>query len=162
MRREDGPGEGWRGTPQREHSCGPLGCIDAFVQKLTCAFLGTEEKAELVSGLLAAKEASGKSFTVIANELGLTNAFTANLFMNQARLTEALAPALQKAVPRLTNAQVAAMQRCPMRSFDTAILQVGTMRRFLRRPSFMLPQRDSVIQHRPPSTILNWVHPTGA
>eukprot|EP00959_Pyramimonas_sp_CCMP1952_P463881 9485664-Pyramimonas_sp.AAC.2 len=43
----------------------------------------TEEKAELVSELLAAKEASGKTFTQIANELGLTNCYVANLFMNQ-------------------------------------------------------------------------------
>jgi len=84
-----------------------------------------EEKAELVSGLLAAKEASGKSFTNIANELGLTNAYVANLFMNQARLTEELTPALQAAVPGLTAQQLAAMQRCPMRSFNEAILQVA-------------------------------------
>lgn len=77
-----------------------------------------------MSGLLAAKEASGKSFTVIANELGLTNAYVANLFMNQARLTEQLSPALQAAVPGLTAEQLAAMQRCPMRSFNEAILQV--------------------------------------
>lgn len=41
-------------------------------------------KYDLVSQLLAAKEASGKTFTQISKELGLTNAFTAQLFHNQA------------------------------------------------------------------------------
>ena len=40
-------------------------------------------KYDLVSQLLAAKEASGKTFTQISKELGLTNAFTAQLFHNQ-------------------------------------------------------------------------------
>lgn len=41
-------------------------------------------KYDLVSQLLAAKEASGKTFTQISTEIGLTNAFTAQLFHNQA------------------------------------------------------------------------------
>lgn len=40
-------------------------------------------KYDLVSQLLAAKEASGKTFTQISEEIGLTNAFTAQLFHNQ-------------------------------------------------------------------------------
>lgn len=41
-------------------------------------------KEELVSRLLTAKEETGKTFTQIAGELGLTNAYTAQLFYNQA------------------------------------------------------------------------------
>ena len=40
-------------------------------------------KLDLVGQLLAAKEASGKTFTQISEEVGLTNAFTAQLFHNQ-------------------------------------------------------------------------------
>ncbi len=40
-------------------------------------------KHDLVGQLLAAKEASGKTFTQISKEIGLTNAFTAQLFYNQ-------------------------------------------------------------------------------
>ena len=42
-------------------------------------------KNDLVGQLLAAKEASGKTFTQISKEIGLTNAFTAQLFHNQVK-----------------------------------------------------------------------------
>lgn len=42
-------------------------------------------KFDLVSQLLAAKEASGKTFTQISQEVGLTNAYTAQLFHNQVK-----------------------------------------------------------------------------
>jgi cyanate lyase len=38
-----------------------------------------------VERLLAAKEASGKTFSQIAAEVGLTNVYTAQLFHNQVR-----------------------------------------------------------------------------
>ena len=44
-------------------------------------------KHDLVGQLLAAKEASGKTFTQISKEIGLTNAFTAQLFYNQVKLS---------------------------------------------------------------------------
>ena len=40
-------------------------------------------KQALVSRLLAAKEATGKTFTQISREVGLTNVYTAQLFYNQ-------------------------------------------------------------------------------
>ena len=42
------------------------------------------DKKALVCRLLAAKEATGKTFTQIAEEIGTTNAYTAQLFYNQA------------------------------------------------------------------------------
>lgn len=45
-------------------------------------FLG---KQALVSRLLSAKEATGKTFTQISKEVGLTNVYTAQLFYNQVR-----------------------------------------------------------------------------
>ena len=43
----------------------------------------TTGKPELVSQLLAAKEASGKTFTQIGQEIGRTNLYTTQLFFNQ-------------------------------------------------------------------------------
>ncbi len=40
-------------------------------------------KQALVTRLLAAKEATGKTFTQISKEVGLTNVYTAQLFYNQ-------------------------------------------------------------------------------
>ena len=44
--------------------------------------LGAEKK-QLVFELIAAKEETGKTFTEISKEIGLTNAYTAQLFYNQ-------------------------------------------------------------------------------
>jgi cyanate lyase len=43
------------------------------------------QKAALVARLLAAKEASGKTFSQIAEEVGLTNVYCTQLFYNQVR-----------------------------------------------------------------------------
>lgn len=80
-------------------------------------------KNDLVGQLLAAKEASGKTFTQISKEIGLTNAFTAQLFHNQAQLKSGREEVLRKACPALTDELVAAMKRAPMRGFDSSILK---------------------------------------
>ncbi|KAF8071365.1 hypothetical protein HT031_001449 [Scenedesmus sp. PABB004] len=80
-------------------------------------------KEALVGRLLAAKEATGKSFSQLASELGLTNVYTAQLFHHQQQLQPRTVPALRKAVPGLTDGDVAEMQRAPFRRFDPAILQ---------------------------------------
>lgn len=80
-------------------------------------------KFDLVGQLLAAKEASGKTFTQISKEIGLTNAFTAQLFHNQAQLKSGREELLRKACPALTDELVAAMKRAPMRGFDSNILK---------------------------------------
>ncbi|DBA95736.1 TPA: hypothetical protein ACH3X3_013571 [Trebouxia sp. C0006] len=83
----------------------------------------TRGKHDLVGQLLAAKEASGKTFTQISKEIGLTNAFTAQLFYNQAQLKSGREEVLRKACPALTDELVAAMKRAPMRGFDPSILK---------------------------------------
>jgi len=80
-------------------------------------------KTELVNGLLEAKRKSRKTFTQISEEIGLTNAYTAQLFYNQAQLKASTAPKLREAVPALTIEQVELMQLCPTRSYDESILQ---------------------------------------
>lgn len=55
-------------------------------------------KKELVHQLLTAKEASGKSFTEIGGDLGLTNMYTAQLFHNQACTLPAPVPPIGRSL----------------------------------------------------------------
>eukprot|EP00928_Gymnodinium_smaydae_P037329 TRINITY_DN25934_c0_g1_i1.p1 TRINITY_DN25934_c0_g1~~TRINITY_DN25934_c0_g1_i1.p1 ORF type:complete len:197 (+),score=29.11 TRINITY_DN25934_c0_g1_i1:74-664(+) len=89
-----------------------------------------EAKAALVLRLLAAKAASGKTFDDIADEIGLTNAYTANLFHAQAQLKPGTAERLRKAVPGLASDDIELLKKAPMRSFDPSILQDPTVYRF--------------------------------
>mmetsp|Transcript_88911 Transcript_88911/g.254615 ORF Transcript_88911/g.254615 Transcript_88911/m.254615 type:complete len:182 (+) Transcript_88911:73-618(+) len=89
-----------------------------------------DEKCSLVARLLAAKEASGKSFDQIAEALGLTNTNAANLFYNQAQLKSDKVAKLSQIVPGISKEDLAAMQHCPMRGFDPAILQDPGVYRF--------------------------------
>lgn len=80
-----------------------------------------EEKAMLVESLLRAKSACGKTYDEIAAELGLTNAYVAQLFLNQAQLKPGRVAALRKAVPALSDTDLEHMQRCPYRSFNETV-----------------------------------------
>ncbi len=87
--------------------------------------------------LLAAKERSGKSFSQIAGELGLTNVFTTQLFYHQQQLRPETAQKLRQAVPGLQEADLEEMMRAPRRAFDPNILQVRR-----RRPGVAWPALD--------------------
>ncbi|CAE8696245.1 unnamed protein product [Polarella glacialis] len=89
-----------------------------------------DEKCTLVARLLAAKEASGKTFDQIAEALGLTNTNTANLFYHQAPLKSDKVAKLSQLVPGISKEDLAAMQSVPMRGFDPAILQDPGVYRF--------------------------------
>eukprot|EP00243_Klebsormidium_subtile_P004042 TRINITY_DN17816_c0_g1_i1.p1 TRINITY_DN17816_c0_g1~~TRINITY_DN17816_c0_g1_i1.p1 ORF type:complete len:164 (+),score=55.12 TRINITY_DN17816_c0_g1_i1:220-711(+) len=82
-----------------------------------------EQKEALVQRLLAAKAKSGKTYDQIAKEVGLTNAYTAQLFFNQAQLKPDTAPKLKAAVPDLSDADVEEMKKEPMRAYDPTIIQ---------------------------------------
>ena len=90
------------------------------------------EKATLVRELLQAKESSGKSFTQIAKETGLTNAYVAQLFHRQAPLPGPMAETLQRSVPSLTDDHIHAMKKIPLRSYDPSILQDPTIYRYVK------------------------------
>ena len=76
------------------------------------------------SRLLAAKEAAGLSFDQLAVSLGLTNTYTAQLFLGQAQLKPTTAPKLKAALPTINDDDLAAMvAHFPMRGFDEKILQ---------------------------------------
>lgn len=80
-------------------------------------------KQALVSRLLAAKEATGKTFTQISKEVGLTNVYTAQLFYNQAQLKPDRVEKLKKAVPEIKEDDIKIMKRVPFRSYDESIVQ---------------------------------------
>ncbi len=59
------------------------------------------EKKELVARLLAAKEASGKTYDELADALGYCNVYVGQLFHAQAQLKEDAVSKLAKLVPEL-------------------------------------------------------------
>ncbi len=81
------------------------------------------EKKELVARLLAAKEASGKTYDELADALGYCNVYVGQLFHAQAELKEDAVSKLAKLVPGLNKELLAEMNKCPMRSYDPAIIQ---------------------------------------
>ncbi|PRW33314.1 cyanate hydratase [Chlorella sorokiniana] len=90
-----------------------------------------DQKVAFVDQLLAAKAASGKSFDDIAAECGWTNAYTAQLFFNQAQLKPGSAGKLKKAVPQLSDEAIAVMQHAPMRGWDPELAQEPHVYRML-------------------------------
>ncbi len=71
------------------------------------------EKKELVAKLLAAKEASRKTYDELADALGYCNVYVGQLFHAQAQLKEDAEPKLAKLVPRLVKELLAEMRKMP-------------------------------------------------
>eukprot|EP01036_Dinobryon_divergens_P031367 gene31367-40753_t len=91
---------------------------------LRTILLSSRKKDELVERLLDAKSASKLTFDDIAAKLGVTNAYAAQLFMNQAHLKPATAAKLKEAVPQISEEDLQEMMKIPsMRSFDPSIIQ---------------------------------------
>ncbi|KAF3328079.1 cyanate hydratase [Carex littledalei] len=80
-------------------------------------------KLSVVRRLAEAKELSGKSYTEIAAETGLTNVYVAQLLRRQAQLKPDTAPKLRKAIPALSDELVELMMAPPFRSFHPDIIQ---------------------------------------
>ena len=89
----------------------------------------TPTKASVVSSLMAVKRNSGKTFTQIAAETGLTNVYVAQLLRRQAQLKPDTAPKLRAALPDLTEIHIRQMMEPPLRSYDPAIVQDPTVYR---------------------------------
>mmetsp|Transcript_14012 Transcript_14012/g.21865 ORF Transcript_14012/g.21865 Transcript_14012/m.21865 type:complete len:214 (-) Transcript_14012:195-836(-) len=80
--------------------------------------------AERVERVLAVKAESGKTFDDLANEVGVTNTYIAQIMLGQAKLTAHSAIALKQALPDLSDSDLDAMQQnFPFRSFDDSILK---------------------------------------
>ena len=74
--------------------------------------------------LETAKAASGLTYDEVADRIGVTNAYCAQILLGQARLTPGTAIKLQSALPELTTDDLQAMQNTfPMRAFDDEILK---------------------------------------
>jgi hypothetical protein len=83
-----------------------------------------EDIAERTERLLQVKADSGKSFNDIAKVLGLTNVYTTQLFLGQAKLSTEAAKKLKEALPAISDDDVRQMQTSfPMRVFDDDLLK---------------------------------------
>jgi len=77
-----------------------------------------------VQRALTAKSSSGLSYDELADKMGVTNAYAAQLLLGQAKLTAGTAPKLKAALPDLSDEDLASMQNdFPMRTFDDEILK---------------------------------------
>ena len=70
------------------------------------------EKKELVTKLLAARIASGKTYDELGEALGLCNVYVAQLFHAQAQLKPESEAGLVQLVPGLSKDLVAEMRNC--------------------------------------------------
>ncbi|KAF5465888.1 hypothetical protein F2P56_015853 [Juglans regia] len=88
-----------------------------------------ESKVSIANRLLAVKRNSGKSYSQVAVETGLTNVYVAQLLRRQAQLKPETAPKLKAALPELTEDLLQEMMRPPMRSYDPNLIQEPTIYR---------------------------------
>ncbi|KAK7354927.1 hypothetical protein VNO80_14169 [Phaseolus coccineus] len=88
-----------------------------------------QNKESTVARLQAAKHESGKSYSQLAEETGLTNVYVAQLLRRQAQLKPDTAPLLLAALPDLPEDHVREMMRAPLRSYDPNLIQDPTVYR---------------------------------
>ncbi|KAK7243092.1 hypothetical protein RIF29_37877 [Crotalaria pallida] len=86
-------------------------------------------KGDLVTRLQAVKEKSGKSYSQLAQETGLTNVYVAQLLRRQAQLKPHTAPKLRAALPDLPEELLLQMMKPPLRSYDPNLIQDPTVYR---------------------------------
>nr|XP_043609836.1 cyanate hydratase [Erigeron canadensis] len=89
----------------------------------------TPTKASVVKSLMKVKQDSGKTFSQIAQETGLTNVYVAQLLRRQAHLKPDTALKLRATLPGLTDAHINHMMQPPLRSYDPSIIQDPTVYR---------------------------------
>jgi cyanate lyase len=81
-------------------------------------------KADRIGRVMAAKAESGLSYDKLADKLGVTNTYVAQLILGQAKLTPGTAIKLQEAIPGISDEDLQDMQTSfPMRGFDDEILK---------------------------------------
>jgi len=86
--------------------------------------LDITQTAERVSRVTAVKAKSGLSYDELASKLGVTNTYTAQILLGQAKLAPSTAVKLADALPGITDDDLQSMQDdFPMRSFDDEILK---------------------------------------
>ncbi|XP_074282261.1 cyanate hydratase-like [Silene latifolia] len=85
--------------------------------------MATTNKMSVVEKLQQVKEKSGKSYSQIAEETGLTNVYVAQLLRRQAHLKPETVPKLRAALPDLSDELVNEMIKHPFRSYDPNLVQ---------------------------------------
>ena len=80
-------------------------------------------KKDIVAKLLELKEKSGKTYDDLAQALGVTNVYVAQLLRRQAQLKPGTAGKLPQVLPGITPDLIKEMQKPPVRSYDPAIIQ---------------------------------------
>ncbi|KAL4297670.1 hypothetical protein GQ457_12G004450 [Hibiscus cannabinus] len=90
---------------------------------------GSQSKADISSRLQIIKQKSGKSYSKIAEETGLTNVYVAQLLKRQAQLKPEAAPKLRAALPDLPEEFLREMMKPPSRSYDPNLIQEPTVYR---------------------------------
>jgi cyanate lyase len=104
--------------------CNRIPYILTIYQSIHSKMTSTQDKkSNFIERICDAKAASGQSYDQLSALLGLTNAFVAQLFTNQAQLSPRAAVLLSKAVPGITAADLLHMQKPPVRSFEPALMQ---------------------------------------
>ncbi|KAL6292289.1 hypothetical protein ACE6H2_000431 [Prunus campanulata] len=88
-----------------------------------------ENKAFITHQLQSVKRKSGKSYSQLAKETGLTNVYVAQLLRRQAQLKPETAPKLQAALPDLPQELIKEMMIPPLRSYDPNLIQDPTIYR---------------------------------
>nr|GMD65599.1 cyanate hydratase [Ipomoea batatas] len=84
-------------------------------------------QSSLVASLQDVRRDSGKTYSQIAAETGLTNVYVAQLLKRQAQLKPETVPKLREALPCLVDHQIQEMMRPPMRSYDPNLIQEPTI-----------------------------------
>ncbi|KAH7573198.1 hypothetical protein ACOSP7_006668 [Xanthoceras sorbifolium] len=86
-------------------------------------------KSSIANLLLSVKRKSGKSYSQIAEETGLTNVYVAQLLRRQAQLKPDTAAKLRAALPQLPDELIYEMMIPPTRSYDPNLIQEPTVYR---------------------------------
>ncbi|KAM7258643.1 hypothetical protein ACFE04_014384 [Oxalis oulophora] len=88
-----------------------------------------DTKLTITKQLQSVKLKSGKSYSEIAEETGLTNVYVAQLLRRQAQLKPETAPKLRESLPGLTDDLLEEMMKAPFRSYDPNLIQEPTIYR---------------------------------
>jgi cyanate lyase len=87
-------------------------------------YASATSQADRIQRALQAKSDAGLSYDDLADKLGVTNTYAAQLLLGQAKLTENTAEKLRKVLPGMDEADIQAMtQTFPMRTYDDSILK---------------------------------------
>ena len=95
-----------------------------------CWYGSVTSKADRIQRVLMAKSESNLSYDELADRLGVTNTYAAQLLLGQAKLTPTTAAKRQQAIPSISAVALEDMQKSfPMRNFDDEILKEPNMYR---------------------------------